>query len=123
MTNLSKEHVELVKQILQEICAEDTVPRSEVFTIFEERAGSGIERYRFERDVSELIKQGDIPGYQVKVGRKGGISKADVMEQVTVVCSSGKYVGLVPKNQLSEFITLIGKNLVEFVENTDQRTI
>lgn len=110
--NLLEEHVDLLKAILQEVCLCDTIPRSKIFTIFEERVRSGIEKYKFERDVSELIKRGDIPGYQIKVGRKGGISKAESMERVTVTCSLGKYVGLIPKKQLSEFLTLLDKQVL-----------
>jgi len=104
--NLSREHIEIVKEIVQEICSDsEPVPRSQIFFIFRERTNSDIEKYKFVRDVSELINNGGVPGFRIKVGRKGGVARADSMEQVTLTCSFGKYVGLISKVPLSNFIS------------------
>jgi hypothetical protein len=104
--NLSREHIEIVKEIVKEVCSDSgPVPRARIFSIFQERTNSDIEKYKFVKDVSELIRTGTLPGYCIKVGRKGGISKNDSLEQVTVTCASGKYVGLVSKEPLSNFIS------------------
>jgi hypothetical protein len=104
--NLSEEHIELLKGILQEMCTgSEPIPRSKIFAAFASKAQVGVEKYLFERDLSELVKNNIIPGYQIKVGRKGGVSKKETMEQVTVTCSSGNYIGQVPKTQLTEFIS------------------
>lgn len=107
---LSDDHIEILKLVLQERCTEiDTISRSEIFAIFESRAKSGLEQYRFKKILSDLIRERKICGYEVKVGRNGGIRKTEPIERVTVSCSYGKYIGCIPVSELSKLISSLKK--------------
>jgi|SRR5690606_3231610 len=107
---LSDDNIELLKLVLQEKCSEaETISRSEIFEIFENRARSGLEEYRFKKILSDLIREGKICGYEVKVGRNGGIRKTEPIERVIVSCSYGKYIGCMPSSELSKLISSLKK--------------
>ena len=111
MQVLSESQIETLKSVLQELCTtEFPVPRSTIFQSFEVKTKSGIEKYRFERVISELIRDEKIIGYEVKVGRKGGIIKTEPIERVTVICSLGQYIGCMPKSQLVKLISSLNKH-------------
>ena len=111
MQDLSENQIETLKSVLQELCTtESPVPRSTIFQSFEVKAKSGIEKYRFERVLSELIRDEKIIGYEVKVGRNGGVIKTEPIERVTVICSSGRYIGCMPESQLFEFISSLKRH-------------
>jgi len=107
-TMLSDEQVQILKQVLQETCTDEkTVPRSEIFDKFEKLAKSKIEKYRFERDLSELIRSARITGYEVKVGRNGGVIRTEPIERVEITCSEGKYIGTMPSSKLAQLISYL----------------
>lgn len=107
---LSDDHIETLKLVLQERCNEvETVSRSEIFEIFESRARSGLEKYKFKKILSDLVRERKICGYEVKVGRNGGIRKTEPIERVTVSCSFGKYIGCIPISELSKLISSLRK--------------
>lgn len=107
---LSDDYVELLKLVLQEECKEsEAVSRSKIFETFEKRAKSGFEEYKFKKELSNLIREGRICGYEVKVGRSGGIQKTEPIERVTVSCSYGKYAGCMLESELSRLISSLKK--------------
>jgi hypothetical protein len=107
---LSKDHVEVLKRVLQEVCEEGvTIPRYKIHSVFENKTKSGIEKYKFERDLSQLIKQGKISGYELKAGCNGGVARTEPIERVTVICSTGKYMGVMPASKVLDFISTLQK--------------
>lgn len=107
---LSDEQVEILKLVLHDECNEaEAASRSKIFETFEKRARSGLEEYRFKKELSDLIREGKICGYEVKVGRNGGIRKTEPIERVTVSCSYGKYVGCIPESELYKLISSLRK--------------
>jgi hypothetical protein len=108
---LTDDQVEILKLVLQEICHEHAcVTRTKIFELFEKQAKSGIEPYRFNKDLSKLIKQERIVGYEVRQGRHGGIIKTEPIERVIITCSTGKYVGCIPQSKLSSLLTSLKRN-------------
>ena len=106
--DLTEKHIELLKRILSETCTDDKcVSRSKIFTLFEREAKSGMEQYRFERSISNLVKTGKITGFTVKTGRTGGISRNEPQERIEILCSSGKYMGTVSSIKLHEILSLL----------------
>ena len=106
--DLNNFHIETIKRILSEVCIDGkTVSRPKIYSIFENECKSGMERYRFEKSLSELIKSGKIQGFKVKVGRTGGVQKIEPQEIIEVRCSSGKYIGTVSATQLYEILSQI----------------
>jgi hypothetical protein len=108
---LTDDHIEILKLVLQEICHENAcVTRAEIFRRFEKLAKSGIELYRFNKDLSKLIKEDSIVGYEIRQGRHGGIIKTEPIERVIITCSTGEYVGCVPQSKLFSLLKTLKRN-------------
>lgn len=107
---LSKDQVETLKKVLQEVCEEGiTVPRYRIHSAFENKTKAGVEKYKFERELSQLIREGKISGYELKTGCNGGVAHTEPIERVTVICSTGKYMGVMPVSRLLSFISTLHK--------------
>lgn len=108
---LTDDQIEILKLVLHDICNEYTcITRKEIFQVFEERARSGMELYRFNRGLSQLIKDELIAGYEIRQGRHGGIIKTEPIERITITCSSGKYVGCIPQSKLTKLLRRLKRN-------------
>lgn len=106
--NLLPKHVEILKDILKEKCkGSKSIPRSKLFKAFEKRAKSGLEKYKFERDLSGMIRKGQLPEYEICLGRNGGVRIKQPKEHVTVLVDDNKVVGTVCQDKLMEFINSI----------------
>lgn len=102
-----EEHIETVQSILNQLCkAGVTVKKSKVFDEFSARVKTDIELYRFERELSKLVRDGKFPGYEIKVGRYGGIARTDQVS-VQLVCPKGQFIGSVSTSKLNKFLTHI----------------
>ena len=76
------EDIQILVQILNEICLDKPVPRCKVQDVFQERTSKNIERYIFENSLSDLIHNKVIQGFYLKQGKNGGICKEDQEEPV-----------------------------------------
>lgn len=107
---LPQDHIELLKLILQDICKDKPIPRSNVWQIFIKKSCAEIPCYRFERILSDLIKTEQIPGYQIKAGRTGGIYKKENYQKIQLRCYSGKFVGQLPESKVSKLVSSLKPN-------------
>lgn len=102
---IDENHIEILISILKDSCKEDKiVPRSVLFSKFESKTKSGMEIYKFKKALSFLIKNGTISGYDIKIGRNGGVFKISSSEQISITCSSGKFIGEISKKELNKLI-------------------
>jgi hypothetical protein len=102
---MQDDHLVILISVLQESCEDGkVVPRSVIFSRFENRAKSGFGIDKFKRALSLCINGGTISGYEIKQGRDGGVYKISQMEKVTVICSSGKFIGQIPSETLTRLI-------------------
>lgn len=107
---LNEDQIQILKNLLRQICAKGvTIPRAQVFKEFEKIANSGIEKYRFEKCLSTLVKSARLPEYEIKVGRNGGIALKADFESIIITCSRGEYVGTMPANELDRIISSMKK--------------
>ena len=98
---MKEDHLQILISILQENCTNgNIVDRGTLFSKFESRAKSGIEIYKFKKALSFFIKNGTISGYEVKVGRNGGVFKIEPMERISISCPSGKFIGEISRKEL-----------------------
>jgi hypothetical protein len=104
--DLSEEQFQTLVSIIQELCCGGKIiPRSVIFNSFEEKTKSGIERYKFEKELSQYINEGLIMDYKIKAGCKGGIYRNNkAIEVITITCSFGNFVGAIPFRKLSRLI-------------------
>jgi hypothetical protein len=101
---LSDSDLKIITQILAENCKEDKCfPRKEIFKQFCERSDTQIEEYQFKKDISDLIKNNEIKGYQVKPGRNGGVVLDNKIE-VAVKCSEGDFIGNITTKQFETLL-------------------
>lgn len=77
--NLDDIHIAEVKAILEQRCVERScVKRLDVFEELKVRLPEmKMEPYRFEKQISEALKDGRIEGYTTRPGKNGGICKDD----------------------------------------------
>jgi len=102
---IPEDHLQILISVLQESCTEGKiVDRGALFSKFESRAKSGMEIFRFKKALSFFIKHGTIKGYDIKIGRSGGVYKIVPMERVSITCTSGKFIGEVSRKELSRII-------------------
>jgi hypothetical protein len=107
---MQEDHLAILISVLQDCCKEGkVVPRSVIFSKFESRAKSGLEIDRFKKALSLCIKSGIITGYEIKQGRDGGVCKISQVEKVTIICSSGKFIGQIPSETLTRLIVGLKK--------------
>jgi hypothetical protein len=105
---LSPKHVEILKDVLKKECKGRTpVPRSKLYKVFEKKTRSGIEQYKFVRDLSGMIRKGQLPEYEMCMGRNGGVRIKHPLEFVTVQFEDNIVIGTVSAEKLSEFISSI----------------
>ncbi|MCK9567604.1 hypothetical protein M0R72_01480 [Candidatus Pacearchaeota archaeon] len=103
---IPEDHLQILISVLQENCTDGkVVDRGKLFSRFEGRAKSGMEIFKFKKALSFLINNGTITGYKIKIGRNGGVYKAEPMERVSITCSSGKFIGEVSRQELSRLIS------------------
>jgi hypothetical protein len=103
---ITQDHLQILISILQEQCTDGkVVDRGKLFYKFESKAKSGMEIFRFKKALSFCINNGMITGYKIKVGRKGGVYKTAPMERVSIITSSGKFIGEVSKQNLSQLVS------------------
>jgi hypothetical protein len=105
---LSEQEIKILEAVLKECCNENhCTTRDDIYRTFFPFSCSEIQKYKFNNELSRLIKENIITGYEIKQGRKGGIIKTDTLEQVTVTCISGNYSGYLPKSKLLNFLKLL----------------
>jgi hypothetical protein len=103
---IPEDHLQILISVLQENCTDGkVVDRGKLFDKFESRAKSGMEIFRFKKALSFFINNGTISGYEIRLGRNGGVYKKVPMERVSITCSSGKFIGEVSKRELSRLIS------------------
>ncbi len=113
MTHL-KDHIELLIDILKDVCVSgSTVPKADIYEIFNQRTKrqSDIEKYRFSKEISELINSGHIKGYHIKVGRNGGIAKDIQPIKVRFYYPNGDLSGSISPDTLTKIVSLITKEI------------
>lgn len=105
----SNEQIIELENILGELCTDNkTIPRSEIFSAFQKKTAINIEQYRFEREVSFLIKNKLIKGYQIKVGRNGGVSKEEILKDITIIVSNKVFAtGKVTDKKIQTILNII----------------
>lgn len=104
---LSKEHVKLIKTIIKDKVHNKPVPRSTIWKLFEKQAKTGMERYRFEKELSELVRKRVFPEYEMKTGCKGGLVKRLPKERIILQVNGEKYVGAVSRPVLQNFLSAV----------------
>jgi len=110
MTHL-KDHIEILKSVLQDVCVDGlTIPKTIIYDCFSQRKKTDIEKYRFSKEMSELIRDGHIKGYKIKVGRNGGISKDAKPVKVRLIYPNGDVIGSVDPESLQKLLGLIKKD-------------
>jgi hypothetical protein len=98
---LSKDQILILESILNTHCKDNkTITRKDVYKLFEQQQKSGLEQYLFEIELSEAINTKQIKGYQIKVGRNGGITKEDLLEEITIIHSLGQHSGYITQKTL-----------------------
>jgi cobyric acid synthase len=103
---ISEDHLQILISVLQDNCTDGkVVDRGKLFYKFESIAKSGIEIFRFKKALSFFIHNGTISGYEIKAGRNGGVYKNIPMERVSITCTSGKFIGEVSKQELSQLLS------------------
>jgi hypothetical protein len=103
---ITESNLKILLSVLNDSCTEGkVVPRSILFTAFQSKSKSEIEEYKFNKTLSLLINDKKIVGYDIKRGRNGGVFRVVQQEQISVTCSSGKFVGEISKLELSKLIT------------------
>jgi hypothetical protein len=103
-------HLEILLSVLQDSCKEGkVVPRSVLFSKFENIARSGLEIDKFKRSLSYCINNVKISGYKIRHGRGGGVYKVSETEKVTIICYSGKFTGQIPSKTLNRLIVGLKK--------------
>lgn len=106
MTILSNEQLEVLKNIIRELCVGNkAVPGSIIFERFELTAKSGMEEYKFKRELSAILKQDLIPGFEMVMGRNGGVKRDEPMERVTLSWSDGNITTMMKKSILKRFLS------------------
>lgn len=107
MTHL-EDHVDTVQKILHDICTTgNPVTKSDVYDIFSKMIKSDIEKYRFSKEISELIHCGKIKGFSIRVGRNGGIVKTQDPLKVRLIYPTGEVAGDIEPAMLPRMIALI----------------
>ena len=107
--------VKVLEDILKKICINNKAAKSsDIFAEFKERTNSEIEFYKFKKELSSIIKCEKIKGYQIRQGRNGGVLKNESVENVTIICTYGKFTGSLPSSKLLDFLKGIKqKQLIE----------
>jgi hypothetical protein len=107
MTQL-KDHVETLISVLQDVCISGvTVPKATIYQTFSQRLKTDIEKYRFSKEMSELIRDGQIKGYKIKVGRNGGIAKEESLISVRLIHPNGDVAGDIDPDVLPKLLAFI----------------
>jgi hypothetical protein len=110
MTHL-KDHIEILKNVLQDVCVDGlTIPKATIYNSFNQRLKTDIEKYRFSKEMSELIRDGHIKGYKIKVGRNGGVSKDEIPINIRLIYPNGDVIGSVDPESLQKLLGLIKPN-------------
>lgn len=104
---LSREHVKLLSTIIKDKVHNKPVPRSTIWKLFETQAKTGMEQYRFEKDLSELVRKKAFPEYKMKTGCKGGLVKRLPKERIILQANGEEYVGAVSRITLQNFLSAI----------------
>jgi hypothetical protein len=108
MAKFTREHIDFIRELLANKLKSSTsrVSRSELFQEFKDSFGYVLEQYRFERELSQLIKDGTLSGFAVKTGRNGGIVR-NALKKVKLECNSVVISGKVEDSKLRAFISSI----------------
>ena len=110
MTQL-KDHVETLISVLQDVCISGTtVPKATIYQAFNKKLKTDIEEYRFSKEISELIRDGQIKNYKIKVGRNGGITKEESMISVRLIHPNGDVAGDIDPDMLPKLLAFIKPN-------------
>lgn len=105
-----QDHLQVLISILQESCSGGKViDRGALFSKFEAQTQSGIESVKFKKSLSFLINNRIIIGYDIKPGRNGGVFRVEPSEQISITCSSGKFVGEISRKELSRILASLKK--------------
>lgn len=104
---LSQEHVKLLDTIIKDKVHNSPIPRATIWKIFEKQAKTGMERYRFEKDLSELVRKRIFPEYEMKTGCRGGLVKRLPKEYIVLRANGEEYKGTVSCSALQQFISAI----------------
>ena len=107
MTHL-EDHIDTVQKILNDLCTTgDPVTKSDIYDVFSKMVKSDIEKYRFSKEISELIRRGKINGFSIRVGRNGGIVKNQEPLKVRLTYPTGEVAGDIEPAMLPRLIALI----------------
>jgi hypothetical protein len=104
---LSPGHVKVLKKIVREMVKNQPVPRSAIWKAFLRNTDSKIEKYRFERDISELIRMKELPGFEMKQGRNGGLIRSQPKERIVIKTTEHEVVGFVSPRELKKFLSTV----------------
>lgn len=107
MTHL-EDHIDTVTTILDEICSTgNPIPKYDIYRVFSNRVKSDIENYRFSKEIANLIKDGKIKGFSIRVGRNGGIVKDQKPLKVMLIHPTGEVAGEIEPATLPKLLALI----------------
>lgn len=109
---IQSDQIKILYKILDKLCIDDKViKRSDIFYEFKKETNSELELYKFEQIISKLIKDKTISGYEIKVGRNGGISKVKNKELITIIHSNYTYKGFLDSKTINKLIKEIEKDI------------
>jgi len=107
MTNLEN-YLDTIQEILQDVCKPGvTISKKIIYDIFSKKHKTNIERYKFSKEISELIHSGKIKGYSIKVGRNGGITKEVEPLPIKLTYPGGEVIKNISPETLQKILVLI----------------
>jgi hypothetical protein len=98
---ISEKDIPIIQNLLDELCADGKIiSKTELYAAFRKKTKTEIEEYRFKLDLPVVMRDDLITGYEITVGRKGGISKKQELETINIQTSFGNYTGKIKKSKL-----------------------
>ena len=102
---ITEQDIIIIQNLLEELCSNGKIiSKTELYAAWRPKSKTDIEEYRFKLDLPVLMRDNLITGYEITVGRKGGISKKQELENINIQTSFGNYAGKIKKSKLLLFL-------------------
>ena len=77
---LSDEQVKYIQKVLEKSCQNNVcIPKETLYEAIREKLKLNIALYQFEQALTDIFRQGKIPGFKPRAGRNGGIGRISEM--------------------------------------------